>query len=130
MDVAKDRAVDYAFYASDAWDDFKETFSDQTQTVSDRVKDAASRFAADPQLKPKTDSDEDSDDSLRDELADVSPLRMMIRMTLFLNSEDTFGGADVADEPTTPVDEHELTPKIVLMILTKSNLIKKDRVLP
>ncbi len=32
---------------------------------------------------------------------------MMIRMTLFLNSEDTFGGADVADEPTTPVDDQQ-----------------------
>lgn len=102
VDIAKDRAVDYAFYASDAWDDFKETFSDQTQTVSDRVKDAASKFATDPQLKPKTD-----DDSLRDELANVSTSADDDSDDIVLNSEDTFGGADVADEPSTPTDDQQ-----------------------
>ncbi|MCH5462595.1 YtxH domain-containing protein [Lactobacillus sp. LC28-10] len=102
MDIAKDRAVDYAFYASDAWDDFKETFSDQTQTVSDRVKQAANQFG-DTSLKPNTGDD----DSLRDELADVSTSADDDSDDIVLNSEDTFGGADVADESKTSTDDPE-----------------------
>ncbi|MFC6255078.1 YtxH domain-containing protein [Secundilactobacillus hailunensis] len=100
LDVAKDRAVDYAFYASDAWDDFKETFSDQSQTVSDRVKNAASQFG-DQTLNHPADSD-DTDGSLRSELADVSSTDSDDSDDIVLNSEETFGGADVADETTAP----------------------------
>lgn len=107
MDIAKDRAVDYAFYASDAWDDFKETFSDQTQTVSDRVKQAANQFG-DTSLKPNTGED----DSLRDELADDDS------DDIVLNSEETFGGADVADETKNPAEDSESTDD--------SNETKKD----
>ncbi|GAX02193.1 hypothetical protein [Secundilactobacillus silagei] len=100
LDVAKDRAVDYAFYASDAWDDFKETFSDQSQTVSDRVRDAASQLG-DKTLNHPADSD-DTDESLRSELADVSSADSDDSDDIVLNSEETFGGADVADETATP----------------------------
>lgn len=102
MDVAKDRAVDYAFYASDAWDDFKENFSDQSQTVSKKVKDVASQFG-DTHLKPATDDD----DPLRSELADVSTSADDDSDDIVLNSEDTFGGADVADEAASPEDDQQ-----------------------
>ncbi|GAX05241.1 hypothetical protein IWT25_00545 [Secundilactobacillus pentosiphilus] len=102
MDVAKDRAVDYAFYASDAWDDFKENLSDQSQTVSKKVKDAASQFG-DARLKPATDDD----DSLRSELADVSTSADDDSDDIVLNSEDTFGGADVADEAASSEDDQQ-----------------------
>ncbi|GAW99123.1 YtxH domain-containing protein [Secundilactobacillus mixtipabuli] len=104
MDMAKDRAVDYAFYASDAWDDFKETFSDQSQTVTDRVKNAASQFG-ETKLKPATDED----DSLRSELADVSTSADDDSDDIVLNSEDTFGGADVAGDATAPDDDSDDT---------------------
>lgn len=102
MDIAKDRAVDYAFYASDAWDDFKETFSDQSQAVSEKVKNAASQFG-DTHLSPATDDD----DSLRSELADVSTSADDDSDDIVLNSEDTFGGADVADETAEPENDHQ-----------------------
>lgn len=98
-DIAKDRAVDYAFYASDAWDDLKETFSDQSQQVSDRVKQATSQFEA------KHASEGSSDEDLRAELAQVSSDSEDDSDDIVLNSEETFGGADVTDEPETTTDE-------------------------
>ena len=99
LDDLKDRAVDYAFYASDAWDDFKDTFEDQSQHVSDKVKDVAGQIDTD-KLKQaasafgKRSDDEDSD--LRSELADVSTSADDDSDDIVLNSEETFGGADVS----------------------------------
>lgn len=103
VNIAKDRAVDYAFYASDAWDDFKETFADQSQNVSDRVKNAADQFTQ-HQSTPAG-----NDDTLRDELTDVSSAADDESEDIVLNSEDTFGGADVSDQPVEDDSESDST---------------------
>ncbi|MTV83235.1 YtxH domain-containing protein [Secundilactobacillus folii] len=94
-DIAKDRAVDYAFYASDAWDDFKESFSDQSQSVSDKLRETAKHGLH------HSDSDE-SDESLRSELDDVATASDDDSDDIVLNSDETFGGADITGETETP----------------------------
>lgn len=103
VDIAKDRAVDYAFYASDAWADFKETFAEQSESVSDKLKTATAQF--ENQHFSKADDDEAPSGDLRSELADVATAADDDSDDIVLNSEDTFGGADVSD-----VTETEETP--------------------
>ncbi|KRK47194.1 hypothetical protein [Secundilactobacillus kimchicus] len=93
--VAKDRAVDYVFYASDAWDDFKTVFADQSQEISARIKDVAASWN-DPQA---------AEDELREELSNVATEASDGSDDIVLSSEQTFGGADIAAsiDPTQTV---------------------------
>lgn len=99
VDIAKDRAVDYAFYASDAWADFKETFAEQSESVSDKLKTATAQF--ENQHFSKMDDAEAPSEDLRSELADVATAADDDSDDIVLNSEDTFGGADVSDVTET-----------------------------
>lgn len=104
VDIAKDRAVDYAFYASDAWADFKETFAEQSESVSDKVKSATAQFE-NQHFSKSAEADQVPSEDLRSELADVATAADDDSDDIVLNSEDTFGGADVS-----AVTETEATP--------------------
>lgn len=84
----KNRAVDYVFYANDAWVDFKEAFKEQSDEMSQRVKQVAGSWNGETAGK----------DQLRAELENVATKANDFSDDIVLSSVQTFGGADIATE--------------------------------
>jgi gas vesicle protein len=94
-DELRDRAVDYAFYANDAMNDFKDVIKDEMNNAKDNVKDASSKFSE------KAKSFDDTDTPQSDQPTKQQDDIVVDATEAFKNS----GIPDAADDLNNGVDE-------------------------
>jgi len=103
----KDRAIDYAFYANDAAEDFKEEASKQFTAAKDKVANLADQYqAAKDEGGDSFGSNlDEATDSLRSELARVEADSDDANDDIVIDSAAAFGTTD--DDATTASEAPE-----------------------
>ncbi|MFC6181107.1 YtxH domain-containing protein [Lactiplantibacillus daowaiensis] len=98
----KDRAIDYAFYANDAAEDFKEEAGKQFEFAKDKVADFADQYQAakDEGGASFGSSLDEATDSLRSELAKVEADDDNVNDDIVIDSAEAFGTDTSADSET------------------------------
>jgi len=103
----KDRAIDYAFYANDAAEDFKEEAGKQFAAAKDKVADIADQYQAakDEGGDSFSSNLDEATDSLRSELAQVEADDAdNANDDIVIDSAAAFGADDSADSEASTED--------------------------